>query len=427
MTDSTPSKESRFEGKGISQPLPQNIEAEQTVLGAILIESKSINQILDILTSEDFYETRNQVLFRFLSEMNSQGIQIDIAIVHEELKTKGLLEQIGEFRYLSYLTEIVVSTANVQYFANKVKETSKQRKLWKKSENLTQAILNGANEETINQLINDVAKCGIDTPGRIINLALQPEPPPRKWILQHAIPYGFPSTIYGDGGLGKSYLGLFFATLAAIGGERFLGLKFHDEPLRTLYLDFELDEEEFTRRAFRIARGLGLSRPPENLFYLQATKSLYKLLPQLKSILISQGIQLLIIDSLGAACVDPEKVLDVIEIFTELKNFRIATLVLDHQSKMQANDKYHQKTPYGSVYKYNLSRSVFQLSRLGKDENRVSLMLRHTKSNFGTELDDLIFDISFEGDRVIFLESKALSPEEKEMIKFERTGSGLNN
>ncbi|MGE5445494.1 MAG: bifunctional DNA primase/polymerase [Ignavibacteriales bacterium] len=250
----------------------------------------------------------------------------------------------------------------------------------------------------------------------IIKLSERSEPAPTPWILKPIIPDKFPSTFYGDGGLGKSYLGLFIGTLASMGGQSFLGHTFPDTPLKTLYLDFELDESEFTRRAYMISRGLELSKPPESLFYANGNKSLFRLIKEIHSLIKVHGIQFLVLDSLGAASVDPDTVTDVVEIFTKLRNLGIAVLILDHQSKMQSQDNYNTKTPYGSVYKYNLSRSVFQLAGIGREENRISLMLRHKKSNFGGLLGDLIFDISFDEDRVMFLKSKALSPETSDMM-----------
>jgi hypothetical protein len=183
----------------------------------------------------------------------------------------------------------------------------------------------------------------------------------------------------------------------------------------------------------RIAEGLGMKSVPERLSYYSPEKSLYKLLPDLKGIIEATSIRFLILDSLGAACVDPDNVGDIVELFTKLKNLGIATLILDHQSKLQYQDNYNTKTPYGSVYKYNLSRSVFQLSCVAREENRISLQLRHKKANFSGFTKELTFDINFEGDKVQFCESQALSPDERDlrlipeaMMELEEKGEKVN-
>jgi RecA-family ATPase len=94
------------------------------------------------------------------------------------------------------------------------------------------------------------------------------EPAPREWLVEDLLPKGAPSKLYGDGGLAKSYLALHRSTTVAAGYEEWLGHRVKKFPV--LYLDFELDVDEQARRAFRIARGLGLQRPPVDLFYICA-------------------------------------------------------------------------------------------------------------------------------------------------------------
>lgn len=241
-------------------------------------------------------------------------------------------------------------------------------------------------------------------------------PKHKGWFLSDAIPLNFPTLIYADGGIGKSFLALYLSIQACRGVQSFMGLNFPQDPQNVLYLDWELDPDEFALRAGRIVSGLELPEIPANLSYLAPEMSIYQLLPKLKGIIQERKISLCVIDSLGAACLDPEKAIDVIQVFTRIKGLGVTTLGLDHQPKMQSRDNYHSKTPYGSVYKYNLSRSVFQLSCIRRDRNQISLMLSHRKNNFGRLIDPLMFDIAFEGDRVSFYRSKELTPEERDLI-----------
>lgn len=237
---------------------------------------------------------------------------------------------------------------------------------------------------------------------------------PREWLLEGAIPRGYVTTIFGAGGLGKSLLALNLATLACIGGQRFMGLRFPLKGLNVLYVDFELEDNEQTRRAQEVASGLNLPDVPGNLTYVSPGTSLSRFLPQLKQEIQTRSIEFVVIDSFGASGTDGESVQDVVGLFTELKRLGVTILLLDHQSKMQAKEDYNQKTPFGSVYKENLSRSVFQLSRVEAHDNMMTLRLRHTKTNFGKFQDDLIFDMSFEGDKVLFTQSQVQPPEARE-------------
>ena len=417
---------------GVSQPsniksLPHFKEYENNILGCTLRGEMLADQWNGLLPN-DFYYTRNQIIAQAILQMRDKKIPIDVLTFTQFLKEQNLYEDIGGFSYIGYLVETAISPANSPCHIEEVIKASQLRQLWELHHRGIQAIERGANREKITELGNEIERLSRpkESNGNIISLA-DYKPQNMTWFLEYAIPDKFPTTIYGDGGLGKSYLGLYFATLATLGKQNFLGLRFPEEPLNVLYLDWELDIDEFSRRTLKIANGLGLSKIPSDLHYYSPDKSLYKLLPELKGIVISKRIQFLIFDSLGAACVDPEDVWDIVEVFSQIKNLGIATLILDHQSKMQSQDNYNTKTPYGSVYKYNLSRSVFQLSSLGIEGNIRSLMLKHKKSNFGSLLDDLLFDVAFEGDRVLFYKSKALSPEEKDMRLIHETMVELEN
>ncbi len=114
----------------LSKPLPQNIEAEQAVLGAILIESTVINQVLEILIPEDFYKEAHRKIFNSMIDLDRENKPIDLLTLFDHLKSKGnLLEEVGESSYLTYLTELVPTTENVEYYAKLVKEKSILRKL----------------------------------------------------------------------------------------------------------------------------------------------------------------------------------------------------------------------------------------------------------------------------------------------------------
>jgi hypothetical protein len=99
----------------------------------------------------------------------------------------------------------------------------------------------------------------------------RPEPGPRRFRIARLMPEGVITLMYGDSGIGKSFVGAAMGLCVAT-GTRFAGLDVIQG--RVLYVDAELDEEEFGRRAYRLARGLGLARPPDNLLYARLPQSL---------------------------------------------------------------------------------------------------------------------------------------------------------
>src|SRR3989337_3449650 len=127
-----------------SKPLPQNIEAEQAVLGGVLIEGVAINQVLEILTTEDFYRESHRKIFEAMIELDKNSSPIDIRTLFDSLKSQGqLLEEVGGSSYLTYLTELVPSTANVSYYARLVKEKEIERKICEISEEMDVQLRDG--------------------------------------------------------------------------------------------------------------------------------------------------------------------------------------------------------------------------------------------------------------------------------------------
>ncbi len=114
----------------LNRPLPQNLEAEQAVLGALIIEGSLISQVLEILIEEDFYKDSHKKIISAMIDLDRESKPIDLLTVFEFLKAKGqMLEDVGGSNYLTYLTEIVPTTANISYYAQIVKEKSILRNL----------------------------------------------------------------------------------------------------------------------------------------------------------------------------------------------------------------------------------------------------------------------------------------------------------
>jgi replicative DNA helicase len=108
---------------------PQNIEAEQAVLGAIFLEPSSLTLASEILIPEDFYRASHQKIFNVMLKLNDLGKAVDLITVTEELAASKLLEDTGGVTYLSDLAAAVPTAANIEYYARIVEEKSLLRRL----------------------------------------------------------------------------------------------------------------------------------------------------------------------------------------------------------------------------------------------------------------------------------------------------------
>jgi replicative DNA helicase len=113
----------------LERNLPHNLDAERSVLGAILIENRAIHQAQEILTGEDFYREGHRTIFRTMSGLNEKRGAIDLITLTEELDREGKLDNVGGAPYVSSLVDGVPRSANVEHYARIVKEKSVLRSL----------------------------------------------------------------------------------------------------------------------------------------------------------------------------------------------------------------------------------------------------------------------------------------------------------
>ncbi|WP_438824855.1 replicative DNA helicase [Bacillus sp. JJ722] len=107
---------------------PQNIEAEQAVLGAIFLQPSSIIVASEYLMAEDFYRVAHQKIFQVMLKLNNSGSAVDLVTVTEELAASKSLEDVGGVNYLSELAESAPTAANIEYYAKIVDEKSLLRR-----------------------------------------------------------------------------------------------------------------------------------------------------------------------------------------------------------------------------------------------------------------------------------------------------------
>ena len=108
---------------------PQNIEAEQSILGGILLDNQALNPVLEILDQSDFYSDAHRKIFTAILELSNRNEPADLITLNNIMKDEKKLDQVGGASYLASLVDNVGSAANIAYYAKIVKEKSILRRL----------------------------------------------------------------------------------------------------------------------------------------------------------------------------------------------------------------------------------------------------------------------------------------------------------
>jgi len=130
---------------------PNSAEAEAAVLGAILLENKSLNSCLSIICTDDFYYDRNKIIFNALCELANKGKPVDSVLLSNFLKERSTLDKIGGAVYIADLLDNVPSAANVAHYAQIIKNKAVLRSIIAAADEMTANAYseNGEGPETI--------------------------------------------------------------------------------------------------------------------------------------------------------------------------------------------------------------------------------------------------------------------------------------
>jgi len=216
------------------------------------------------------------------------------------------------------------------------------------------------------------------------------EPP---WRLEPILMDSEACLIYGEGGIGKSYVaalcgvlvdqGMTFGRLRPIRG-------------RVLYLDYETGRDVTARRINALQAGFGVDEP-SNILYRFCWQPVAAEVPELQRIVAENDIQLVIIDSAGPACGgEPEAASSAISYFTALRSLHATSLTIAHRSKGAGSIG-----PFGSVYWVNYPRSTYELKKSQTEgENIIHVALMHRKANEGRLQSSVSYKFEFNGNSV---------------------------
>src|SRR3989344_443133 len=117
---------------------PQNLEAEASLLGSLLIDGDAYAKVGDRLAGDDFYELRHQQIFEAIKTLNDKRKPIDVLTLSEQLKSIKQLEAVGGASFLTELTNFVPTAAHVEQYADIVTDKSFRRRLIKATRDIAQ-------------------------------------------------------------------------------------------------------------------------------------------------------------------------------------------------------------------------------------------------------------------------------------------------
>ena len=249
--------------------LPHSIEAEQSVIGSMLMDKDAVIVALDMISSEDFYSRQYAVLYETMLELFNEGKEMDLIVIQDRLREKNVVPELSSLDFIKEIITTVPTSANIKYYATIVKEKSTLRKLIKLNEDIANSCYVGSDsledilartEKDIFELlqsrtakdirpIEDIAK----------NVLYRIEAASRTREVVTGIPTGFIDLDYKTSGLQPSDLVL-IAARPSMGKTAFvLNMVQHiamKKELPCMIFSLEMSSEQLVQRM--IAMGTGI-------------------------------------------------------------------------------------------------------------------------------------------------------------------------
>ncbi len=142
---------------------PHNLEAEQAVLGGVLLNNDAMNQLMDILSSDDFYREAHATIFEGMASLYRESEPIDIITLSEVLTRRNQVEKVGGVDYLAVLVQSVSTSAGIVYHAEIIRHASVRRRLISECSNISELCFQEQDDaeallEKAEQTIFDIAE-----------------------------------------------------------------------------------------------------------------------------------------------------------------------------------------------------------------------------------------------------------------------------
>lgn len=261
---------------------PHNIDAEQSVIGGLLLAPDAWDRISDVIASEDFYRQDHSLIFGAVNEMLNQGIAVDVVTVSEWLENRDQLNKAGGLVYLGELQRNTPSAANIEAYADIVREQSIKRRLLGAAASIS-ASVHARDGRPVDELLNhaeqhvfDVRQCGMRRDGPVAAKEILPAVVDRiddlykRGSLVTGLATGFSSlddltaglqpgnliVIAARPSMGKTALAINIAQHVAISERR-----------PVVIFSLEMTREELMHRAVAAMSGINLSRVMRGKIY----------------------------------------------------------------------------------------------------------------------------------------------------------------
>lgn len=140
----------------IKRILPHSMEAEQSVIGSMIMDREAIVVASEIVTDEDFYGKQYGMFFKAMVELNNDGRPVDIVTLQDKLKEMKVPDEISSLEFIRDLIDAVPTSANVKHYANIVSEKATLRKLIRLNEEIANNCYSGA--EPLEVILEDTEK-----------------------------------------------------------------------------------------------------------------------------------------------------------------------------------------------------------------------------------------------------------------------------
>ena len=140
----------------LKRVLPHSIEAEQSVIGAMIMDREAITVTSEIISGDDFYSRQYGVVFDAMVELNDEGKPVDVVTLSDKLKEKDVPPEVSSLEFLKDLLNANFTSANVRYYANIVAEKATLRKLIRLNEEIANTCYTG--KESLETILEDTEK-----------------------------------------------------------------------------------------------------------------------------------------------------------------------------------------------------------------------------------------------------------------------------
>jgi hypothetical protein len=260
---------------------PQALDAEQALLGGMLLSREAIADAMVIVAPRDFYRPAHQEIFETIADLWDTGEPADALTVAAELTKRGSLQRLGGAPYLHTLMASVPTAANAAYYAEIVAEKAKLRRLISAGTRMVQLGYSNGDAEQAAALaaealaaVTGTPVVDADTPLGLDELLAEPDDA-HRWLVPDLLERTDRLILTGFEGHGKSYLLAQFALTIAAGLHPFTGesLPSAADGHRVLIFDVENSRRQLRRRYLRIKGWVDLLRAQHGLDPIDWTKN----------------------------------------------------------------------------------------------------------------------------------------------------------